>query len=66
MDGIHFLHADKYFGFYKLEFSFLMEVTRHVQSAKNKKLVVFLQYLKKRIFNFVCGEQKTLHSKGHW
>ena len=67
MDGVHFLHADKHLCFYKLALSFLMEVTRHVQSTGNKKLVLFLQNLKeKMLFNFVRGEQKTLYSKDHW
>ena len=29
--------------------SFLMKVARHVQSTRNKKLVIFLQYLKKKV-----------------
>ena len=33
MDGVHFLHADKYQSFYKLALSFLKEVARHVQST---------------------------------
>ena len=40
MDGVHF---------YKLAFSFLMEVARHVQSTHNRKLVMFLQYLQKKL-----------------
>ena len=66
MDGVHFLHVDKHLSFYNLALSFLMEVTRHVQSAQNEKLIRFLQCLKKKIFNLVFGEQKTLYSKGHW
>ena len=62
-DEVDFLHADKHFSFYKLAFWFLMEVTRHVESTQNKKLVIFLQCLKKRIFNFVCGEQKLCIQK---
>ena len=48
-DGVHFLHADKHQSFYKLALSFLMEVVRHVKSTQNqnRKLVIFLQYLKK-------------------
>ena len=34
--------------FYKLALSFLMEVARHVQSTQNKKLIIFLQYTKKK------------------
>ena len=35
-DGVHFLHADKHRGFYKLALSNLMEVARHVQSIQNR------------------------------
>ena len=34
-DGVHFLHADKHRSFYKVAFSFLMEVVRHVQSTQS-------------------------------
>ena len=34
-------------GFYKLELLFLMEMTRNVQSSQNRKLLIYLQYLKK-------------------
>ena len=30
----------------KLVLSFLMEVARHVQDTQNRKLVIFLQYIK--------------------
>ena len=43
--GVHFLHADKRQSFYKLALFFLMEMTRHVQSAPNRRLAVFLQYI---------------------
>ena len=33
-DGVHFLYADKHQSFYKVAFSFLMEVVRHVQSTQ--------------------------------
>ena len=49
MNGVHFLHADKHLSFYKLVLSFLVEVARHVQSNRNRKLVIFLQYLKKKV-----------------
>ena len=67
MERVHFLHADKHRTFYNF-LSFLVEVTRHVQSTQNRKLIMFMQYLKKeyQLFNFVCGEQKSLYSKGHW
>ena len=49
-NGVHFLHADKYQSFYKLALSFLMNLARHVQSAKNRKLVIFLRYIKKTLW----------------
>ena len=49
MDGIHFLHADKHQSFYKLAFLLLMELARYVQSTQNRKLVIFLQYFKKKV-----------------
>ena len=66
MDGVHFLHVDKHLRFCKLALSFLMKIVRHAQSTQNRELVIFVQCLKKKVFNFVCGEQKTLYSKGHW
>ena len=56
-NGGHFWHADKRQSFYKLVLSFLMEVTRHVQNTQNRKLVIFLQYIKKNCHNcfvFYC------------
>ena len=47
-NGVHFLYGDKHQGFFKLALLFLMEVARHVQSTQNKKLVIFLQYIKKK------------------
>ena len=48
-NGVHFLHADKHQSFYKLVLSFLVEVARHIQSTQNRKLVMCLQYLKKKV-----------------
>ena len=48
LDGVHFLHVDKHWSFYKLTLLFLMEVALHVQSTQNRKLVMLLQYLKKK------------------
>ena len=48
-DRVCILHADKHQGFYKVALLFLMEVTRHVQSNQNKKLVIFLQYIQKKV-----------------
>ena len=46
-NGSHFWHTDKRQGFNKLVLSFLKELARHVQNTQNRKLVVFLQYIKK-------------------
>ena len=40
--GGHFWHVDKRQSFYKVVFSFLMEVAIHVQNTQNRKLVIFL------------------------
>ena len=53
-DGVHFLQADKHQSFYKLALLFLMEKARHVQSTQNWKLVIFLQYLKKKVLQLFC------------
>ena len=47
---VHFLHADKHQSFSKLVLLFLMEVARHVQSTYNKKSVIFLKHIKKKVF----------------
>ena len=55
-DGAHFLHANKHKSFYKLALSFLKEVARHVQSTQNRKLVMFLQYIRKKVSQlFLCS-----------
>ena len=43
------MHADKHQCFCKLALSFLMEVARHIESTQNRKLVIFLQYDKKKV-----------------
>ena len=53
-DRVHFLQADKHQSFYKLALLFLMEKARHVQSTQNWKLVIFLQYLKKKVLQLFC------------
>ena len=45
----HFWQADKRQTFYKLVLSFFMEVARHVQNTQNRKLVMFLQYIRKNV-----------------
>ena len=46
-NGDNFRHADKRQSFYKPVLSSLMEVARHVQNTKNRKLVIFLQFVRK-------------------
>ena len=53
-DRVHFLQADKHQSFYKLALLFLMEKARHVQSTQNRKLLIFLQYLKKKVLQLFC------------
>ena len=58
----HFRHADKRRSFYKLVLSFSMEVTRHVQNTQNRKLRIFLQYIKKNgrnCFVFYCDAKHS-------
>ena len=45
--------ADNYQSFYKVTLSFFMEVARHVQSNQNMKLVIFLQYIKKKLLQLL-------------
>ena len=45
-----FLHTDKHQSFYKFALTFLMEVARHVESTQNGKLVILLQYIKKKLW----------------
>ena len=54
-NGDHFWHAEKIQSFYKLVLSFLMEVVRHVQNTQNKKLVVFLQNIRKNVATAACS-----------
>ena len=55
-------HADKRQSFFKLVLSFLKKVARQVQNTRNKKLVVFLQYIKKNCHNcfvFYCDAKHS-------
>ena len=45
-DSVEFLRII----FYKLVLLFLMEVVRYVESTQNKKLVIVLEYLKRKVF----------------
>ena len=60
--GGHFWHADNRQSFYKLVLSFLMEVARHVQNTENRKLVVFLKYIKKNCGNCFVFDCDAKHS----
>ena len=48
--------------FYKLVLSFLMEVARHAKNTQNRKLVIFLQSIKKNCrkhFVFYCDAKHS-------
>ena len=53
-NGDHFWHADKRQSFYKLVLSFMIKLTRHVQNTQNRKLVIFLQYIRKNVVTALC------------
>ena len=68
-NGVHFLHTDEHQNFYKLALSFLMEVTRNVQSTQIK-LVIFLQYIEKKYCNCLsvllwCKTLRTSRGSSH-
>ena len=65
-NGVHLLHADKHQSFYNLVLSFLMEVARHVQSTQNRKLLIFLQYMKKKVLQLLlcCCDAKHSDIQG--
>ena len=44
-----YLHANKHQSFYKLTLLFLTEEVKHVQSTQDRKLLMFLQYIKKKV-----------------
>ena len=54
MNEVYFLHWDKHQSFYKLGLLFLMELAKYVQSTKNRKLEIFLQYIKKVSHLLLC------------
>ena len=54
-NGDHFWYADKSQSFYKLVFSFLMEVVRHVQNTQNRNVVIFLQHIRKSVATALCS-----------
>ena len=47
------MHADKHQSFSKFGLFFLMESARHGQSTQNRKLVIFLQYVKKKLLQLL-------------
>ena len=53
MNGVVFLHADKPQPFCKFRLLFSVKVARHIQSTQNRKLVMFLQYLKKNVLQLL-------------
>ena len=53
MNGVVFLHADKPQHFCKFRLLFSVKVARHIQSTQNRKLVMFLQYLKKNVLQLL-------------
>ena len=57
-----FLHADKNQSFHKLALSFFMEVARHVQGTQNRKLVIFLQWIKKKVLQLFLPYSDAKHS----
>ena len=61
-NGVHFLHADKHQSFYKLALSFLVKVARHVQS---RKLVIRLQYIKKKVSQLLLCSIVMLKGSSH-
>ena len=61
-NGSHFWHTDKRQGFNKLVLFFLKELARHVQNTQNRKLVVFLQYIKKSCRDCFVLYWDTKHS----
>ena len=65
-NGGHFWHADKCQNFYKLALYFLKEVARHVQNTQYRKLVVFLQYIKKNCWNCFVFYCDAKHSDILW
>ena len=52
-NGVRFLHADKHQHFCKFGLLFSVEVARHIQSTENRKLIMFLQYLKKNVLQLL-------------
>ena len=58
-NGDHFWHADKRESFYKLVFSFLMEVARYVQNTQNRNVVIFCGnkcgYITKSVATALCS-----------
>ena len=48
-DEADFLHENKHQSCLQTDTSFLLFVTRHVQSTLNKMFVVFFEYLKKEV-----------------
>ena len=64
---VDFLHADKHQSFlsikvsYKVILSLLMDIVKHSQSTQSNKFAIFLQYLKKDVWD----EVHFLHADKH-
>ena len=52
---VSFWHADKRQSFRKLVLSFLVEVARRNQNTQNRKMGIFLQYIKKIVATALCS-----------
>ena len=48
-NGVHFLPAGKQQSFNNLALMFLIKVARHVKSTKDRTLIIFFQYIKKKV-----------------
>ena len=49
-NAVQFLHAHKNQSLEKLALSFLTETDRYVKNVQNRKLVISLQYIKKKVY----------------
>ena len=49
------MHPDKRQSLYKLVLSSLVEAARHLQNAQSRKLVIFLQYIRKNVATALCS-----------
>ena len=52
-NGANLLLADKHWSSYKLALSILMEVPRHTKGSQNRQVVIFLNYVKKKVLHLL-------------